>query len=279
MVLEAIISPKRAREQPWLISILAFIFVSVGILAADYLGISKSIMTLTFVAVPSIPFIWQLFDYEQRETERQVVLGSRTIARHLPVIIVLAFFFVGLVAGFVYWFFALPPGQSAEVFEVQLTELRAIGATSGKFVFEITNEAFLHTFEMLFFHNFGVLLIILALSLLYGAGAVFVLIWNAAIIGVFIGNYAKIISGGNSLVPLLGGIGTSALGLLPHGSFELLAYLVAALAGGILSSAITREAHKTSAFPLIIHDTVKLTAVSVILLGIGAFIEAGAIVG
>lgn len=279
MVLEAIVSPKKARQSPWIIAILAFIFVSAGILAADFLGIEPSIMMITFVSVPSIPFIWRLFDYEEAETEKNVVMGSRTVARHLPVILVLSMFFIGLIAGFVFWYFALPPDKVAQMYEVQITELKGIGVFSGQATYSLTNPHFLETFEMLFFHNLGVLLIIVVFSLLYGAGSVLVLVWNSAIIGVFIAQYAKMVTTGGSFYSLLGNIGTGALGLVPHGSFELLAYLVAALAGGILSSSVTREGYKTNTFILVLHDTIKLSAIAIILLAIGAFIEAGAIAG
>ncbi len=276
MVLEAIITPKNARANPWTIAVLAFIFVAIGVLSADYLGIYKSILTITLVSIPAVPFVWRLFDFEEEETEKNIVLGSRTIARHLPIIMVLSMLFIGLIAGFLAWYMFLPQDKLGEIFEVQINELRTIGSISGNAIFTVVDEKFLEIFEMLFFHNLGVLLIITVLALLYGAGSVFVFAWNASIIGAFIGHYARTVGASTSV---LGSIGTSALGLLPHGSFELLAYLIAALAGGILSSAITREAHKTNTFMLVLHDSTKLAAVSIIFLAIGAFIEAGAIVG
>ncbi|MFH1247245.1 MAG: hypothetical protein V1644_02590, partial [Candidatus Micrarchaeota archaeon] len=212
MVLEAIITPKTARKQPWLIAILAFVFVTIGILAADFLGIEKSIIAITLIAIPAVPFIWKLFDFEEEETEQNIVLGSRTIARHLPVILVLSMFFIGLVAGFVFWFFALPTEKTNQIFEVQLNELKNIGAISGKAVFAIGDEKFTETFEMLFFHNLGVLLIILLFSLLYGAGAILVFVWNASIIATFIATYANRVAAGAAM-SILGGIGTSALSL------------------------------------------------------------------
>ena len=298
MVLEAIISPKTSRKNPWIIAILAFVFVTIGVLASDYLGIEKSIMAITLTAIPAVPFLWRLFDFEEEETEQSIVLGSRTIARHLPIILVMSMFFIGLIGGFVFWNIALPSDKAEQLFEVQLNELRNIGAVSGKAistnepneaanfneplsgraVFPIDNNRFTSTFEMLFFHNLGVLLIILLFSLLYGAGAVLVFVWNASIIGTFIATYAKNAAAGVG-VSLISSVGVSALSLVPHGSFELLAYLIAALGGGILSSAITREAHKTNSFMLVMHDCLKLTAVAIIFLAIGAFIEAGAIVG
>ncbi len=278
MVLEAIVTPRDARKNAWKIAVLAFVFVTLGILAADFLGIYKSIIAISLISIPAVPFVWRLFDFEEEETEKSVVLGSRTIARHFPVILVLSMLFIGFIAGFTFWYFALPPEKVGEVFEVQLNELRSIGTLSGGTIETIANERFIQVFEGLFFHNFGVLLIIILFSILYSAGAVFVFVWNASIIGTFIGNYAKT-NAGTSIAALFGGIATGALGLIPHGSFELLAYLIAALAGGILSSAITREVHKTDVFLLVIHDVLKLTAISVIFLAIGAFIEAGAIAG
>lgn len=290
MVLEAIISPKTSRKNPWIIAALSFLFVTIGILASDFLGIEKSIMAITLTAIPAVPFLWRLFDFEEEETEQNIVLGSRTIARHLPIILVMSMFFIGLIAGFVFWNIALPSDKSEQLFEVQLNELRNIGAVSGRAIsvnepnnlsaqaVSFNDERFTSTFEMLFFHNLGVLLIILLFSLLYGAGAVLVFVWNASIIGTFIATYAKKAAVG-AAGSLLSGVGISTLSLVPHGSFELLAYLIASLGGGILSSAITREAHKTNSFMLVMHDALKLTAVAIIFLAIGAFIEAGAIVG
>ncbi|MFH1100284.1 MAG: stage II sporulation protein M [Candidatus Micrarchaeota archaeon] len=280
MVLESIVSPKDARKNTWKIALLAFVFVSIGIIAADFLGVYTSIIALTLIAIPAVPFIWRLFESEEDEIERTVVLGSRTIARHFPTILIMSMLFIGLIAGFVFWFLVLPSDKTNTVFEVQLNELKAVGASTGQVILSFNNEKFLETFEMLFFHNLGVLLIILFFSLLYGAGAVFVFVWNASIIGVFIGKYALAAAAGASdLSAIIGGIATSALGLFPHGSFELIAYLLGALAGGILSSAITRVVQKSDSFIVVMQDSIKLTAISLICLAIGAFIEAQAIAG
>ncbi|MEM0475859.1 MAG: stage II sporulation protein M, partial [Candidatus Norongarragalinales archaeon] len=125
----------------------------------------------------------------------------------------------------------------------------------------------LNAFETIFIHNLEVLLLILAFSLLYGAGAIFVLIWNASIIGVFLGKIARTAE-----------IGAGVLGILPHGVFELLAYTTAALAGGILSRVIVLrrlhaiEEHQT------IYDISKLTGWAIIFLALGALIESTGVI-
>ncbi|HII39503.1 TPA: hypothetical protein HA318_05905, partial [Candidatus Micrarchaeota archaeon] len=78
---------------------------------------------------------------------------------------------------------------------------------------------------------------------------------------------------------VLAGASAGFLGLIPHGTFELLAYLVAALAGGILSSAIIRRANAERRWGSVFRDIVKLSAVAIIFLVLGAAIEASSIVG
>ena len=97
-------------------------------------------------------------------------------------------------------------------------------------------------------------------------------------IGVFLGEFSKtyILSAGSSAAGALGqatGVGIGLLGILPHGIFELLSYLAAALAGGILSAALIRGDFKTPAFPVIVYDISKLVVWAIVFLAIGAIIE------
>jgi len=63
------------------------------------------------------------------------------------------------------------------------------------------------------------------------------------------------------------------LGILPHGLFELLAYLTAALSGGILSAAVVRGDLQKPVFAQIVYDIAKLLGWAIVFLAIGAFIE------
>ncbi|NYZ78278.1 stage II sporulation protein M, partial [Candidatus Micrarchaeota archaeon] len=84
-------------------------------------------------------------------------------------------------------------------------------------------------------------------------------------IGVFLGNIAK--TSGSTLA------GVSALGIFPHGLFELLAYSTGALAGGILSHAmVTRKINNLDFFH-VVYDAAKLTAWAILFLAVAAFIE------
>jgi uncharacterized membrane protein SpoIIM required for sporulation len=274
MVLESLLSAESAQRNPWAITVLAFVFVSLGILATLVLNLERADFILVlFVALPSIPFLLRLFDCEAEEAEHKRVLGSRTLARYFPAIIVMLSYFLGLIIGFTVWYAVLPQNVGTQLFSLQEKELQNIQANFQAYATKFLDEE-PTVFETIFLHNLQVLLLVLAFSVLYGAGAVFILVWNASVISVFLVNFA-----GAFVLHEPGafakGLGYGLLGVLPHGLFELLAYTTGALAGGILSSAIIRGAYKRPEFSQIIYDTAKLTGWAIIFLALGAFIEGG----
>ncbi len=293
MVLESMVSPLKAERNPPAIMLLGFTFVTLAVwMATTVLEIEpKSMMLLVFVVIPSVPFILKLFQSDEEVLERERVLGSRTLAKHFSVILVLVSFFLGMIIGFTFWYLYLPPEVGKSVFSLQLDELSSIKTVGLKLsakvldavVTKVTGNAvsasFAPTFEYIFLHNLWVLFLIVAFSIIYGAGSVFVLVWNASVIGVFLGNFAKQYVFHSDAYTLASGVGVGLLGLIPHGSFELLSYLIGAMAGGILSSAIVRGAFLQSGkYREILVDVGKMMAWAVVLLAMGALIESGAIV-
>lgn len=282
MVLETLLPPEHARRHPWEILVLAAAFATVGVLTTLYLSRGSpdnlGLLLITVVALPSIPWILRLFEYDETGLETRHLYGHATLARHWPIIVILAMYFVGLLAGFLFWYLALPVDQSAKLFASQISELSAIsgGLVGAGYAVKVSS---LQAFETIFLHNLEVLGLILVFSILYGAGAMFVLIWNASVISVFLGDLArKFVLQQPGEYAILTGLTTGFLGLLPHGSFELLSYTTGAVAGGILSAALARKAHHIESFPLVVHDIAKLAAWAVVFLAIGAAIESQAFV-
>jgi len=113
------------------------------------------------------------------------------------------------------------------------------------------------------------------LSTIFGAGAIFILTWNASVIAVYVGfGINSFIRDGVSpeIAYLLGvpaGLGSIAL----HGVPEIGAYFVAALAGGMLSVGIIREKFKGH-FEKIFIDSVIFLGIAEVLIIIAAFLEA-----
>ena len=136
MVLEAMVSPKKAERNPPFIILLGFLFVTVSVwLTAAVLDIEpKSMLMIMFVVIPALPFTLALFQSDEEQLEQEKVLGSRTLAKHFSTLTVLLALFLGLIIGFAFWYLALPADQSEKVFSLQLNELRgikAIGVTLG----------------------------------------------------------------------------------------------------------------------------------------------------
>jgi len=268
LVLEELIDAEAARKNPLAIIALSAAFASIAVLVVQFIdfGNSSDLLLLVFTIIPSIPFLLNLVKYGEREArEAKQFLGSTTLARHAPAIIALSAFFLGLTLAFTVWYIVLPAQESEKLFAIQKSELESVRAVSSQLAGAFLNAKFLNAFELIFLHNLQVLLLAVGFSLLYGAGAVFILVWNASIIGVFLGGITK--TGGSLLAS------SSALGILPHGFFELLAYSTGALAGGILSHAmVTRKINKLEFFH-VVYDAAKLTAWAILFLAVAAFIE------
>jgi uncharacterized membrane protein SpoIIM required for sporulation len=237
---------------------------------------NSGLIVVALASLAAIPFVYNLFNSDASAYEEDTFFGSSTLARHLPVIVVLMALFVGMVAGFTAWYLYLPPADAARVFDVQVNEIKAVQQSfQGKAI--AFNDAAQRAFETIFLHNLQVLFLIIVLSLLYGSGAVLILAWNAAVIGVFLGTLAINLAGtGGGDPSIFTGLSVGVLGILPHGTFELLSYVTAALAGGILSSAFIRSAHLRSGFVIVVYDVAKLLAVATLFLAIGAGIESQA---
>ncbi|MFH0971871.1 MAG: stage II sporulation protein M [Candidatus Micrarchaeota archaeon] len=282
MVIESLIGPRTAERNPSEIIVLAFIFVSMAVGIVDFLKIEPyGAMLLMFTLIPAIPFVLNLFKLEEEELEHETVLHSRTIRRHFSVLLVLLAFFMGLTIGFTFWYLFLDgtdADRSAKFFEPQLTELSRInelGAQlSGNMLGPLLSGTTGPVFNFIFFQNLRVLALVVLGSLIYGAGSVFILIWNASVIGIFLGNVArKFVLHEAPAFSLIPGLSYGILGLIPHGTFELASYSIGALAGGILSFAITRKVVDTVEFKPILADVLKLVAISIVFLFVGALIE------
>ena len=104
----------------------------------------------------------------------------------------------------------------------------------------------------------------LIFSLIFGAGAIFVLAWNASVIAAAIGIFT-----GYDWKEIPIGIARYMI----HGFPEIAAYFVTALAGGIFGVGVIRNGIKSKVFLRILENTVMLLFIALIFLIIAAVIE------
>ncbi|MFP4645048.1 MAG: stage II sporulation protein M [Candidatus Woesearchaeota archaeon] len=135
-------------------------------------------------------------------------------------------------------------------------------------------------FSRIFFNNMKVLTFCIIFSFIYGAGAIFILAWNASVIGTAIGNYVRSelasLAHTIGLEKVAGYLSVVSIGLLKyviHGIPEILAYFIAALAGGIISIGVIRHDFKGRKFEHIVLDAADLVLLSIAVLFIAAILE------
>ena len=117
---------------------------------------------------------------------------------------------------------------------------------------------------LIFTNNIYVLLFTLIFSLIFGAGVIFVLAWNASVIAAAVGIFTKLEI---SALPL--GLARYAI----HGLPEIAAYFVVALAGGLVSVAVIKHEFGTEKFWEVLQDSLNLIILGVVILFIAAILE------
>ncbi len=277
-MLEMLISPKRAEREPWELFFVGAFYASLSILLTnwifgnDLLSTYSGILIVTFTVMFSIPFMYYVIRLEeQKSTEIKGALNR--ILAHRKAIWAFLWLFIGFVIAYSFWYIVLP---SSSNFDPQIGTYCAINARDieqCKATYGVKEHPNIPTqfatgssYRVLSIltNNIYVLIFTLVFSLLFGAGVIFILAWNASVIAAAIGIFTK-----SSLDKLPIAIGRYFI----HGIPEIAAYFVAALAGGIISIAIIRKDIETEKFWDILQDSLNLIIIAVVILIIAALIE------
>ncbi len=284
MVFESLIRAGFARKHPVSMLLNAVILGTIGI----FVGLSlfpspqdasaASALGIAFTAIGIVPVLYVIFVKEEKEEAKKPGAALTFLERHFDIIMVYSWFFIGLVLTYAFWYYMLPEAQRSVVFKLQesswqqINNLRAnaTGPSEIATACKSTNVSRL-AINCIFFNNATVLGWAILFSLLYGAGAVFLIIWNASIIGLVIGK--EMLSASLEQAVL------RAIGLLPHGAPEIVSYFIGAIAGGIISVGITKKKYKTKEFETLLKDASVLVVTAYVILFAAAIIEAYLIIG
>jgi len=253
-VLERILDVRSSRKNPLLIFFLG-VLVSVVSLFISYTVFKENtgLFTVVILSLILVPFMNTMLAYEEKETEET---GQREtfFQRHGDVILAYAALFVGMILAMSMVFVVLPDTVVQSVFDQQIKEVKLI---QGHFTFG-------NQFLDIIANNISVLMLSFLFSFLIGTGAILILAWNASVLSAAIGLIAKSFGG-------VKGIPVAVLTFVPHGSFEILAYFIAAISGGLISAAVMRK--KSNNFWYIVKDSVWLLVVAFVCLVVGALVE------
>ena len=275
MVIESLLNPLKAEKKPWQMFFIGFFYSSIAILLSLWIFKEEASLIMVFFTVMAcIPIVYNTMRLEENK-DLEISKEMALLKEHNKAIIFLMFLFFGITLSFVAWYIFLPSEDLNFVFGKQITTIQSI-----------TNQASGHayqqfsTFSKILFNNIKVLVFAILFAFIYGAGAIFILTWNASVIGTAIGNFIR--TNISQYAGLLGFekfssyFGVASIGLLRyilHGIPEIIAYFYGGLAGGIISVAIIKKHYKDEKFFHIIFDISELLVISIMFLLIAAFIE------
>ena len=275
MAIESIINPKKAIERPWEMFFVGLLYSTVAIFLGVWIFRAYSSLIMVFLTVfASMPFMYRAM---KREEEVDMVLNDegKILKQHAKVIKCLLFLFIGFVVSYSIWFIALPSSIVQSLFG---TQLETIGTINAKIVGDVISPG--SGFLQIFLNNFKVLLFAIFFAFFYGAGAIFILTWNASVISAAVGTFVK-----ERIAAYAAAAGSAgmfnyfhmfSLGLLRyfiHGIPEIAAYFVGGLAGGIISVAVINKDLETNKFKNIMLDAVNLTLIAIGILVFAALLE------
>jgi len=255
-------NPKKAERHPVEMMFIGIFYSSLSILLSTFLFPEYSSLIMVFLTVLSCLYVVQGAIKIEESSEELYKSEEWTLKKHSRVLVFLLFLFFGFVISFAFWTVVFSEEKVSVLFSLQSSVVEGIRAMS--FTGNSTNSSNL---LVIFFNNLKVLAISLIFAFFYGAGAIFIMAWNASVIGFVIGNLAKNAFGLIAL-PII------SMKFLLHGIPEMLAYLTIALAGGILYVSIARkDFFEVGKARRILIDVFILFLISVFLLIIAALIE------
>jgi len=275
MVLETIINPITAERKPWEMFFIGLVYSSIAILLSFWIFHEYTSMVMVFLTTMAcVPLLYNTIKLEEKKD--MVINEERTLLReHSKVISFLLFLFFGFAVSFAMWYTFLPADLAQNAFSVQTQTITNIN--SG-----VTGMAFQNfgIFTKIFFNNIKVLIFCILFAFIYGAGAIFILTWNASVIGAAIGNFIR--TGISAEASILGLTGTAkyfhifSLGLLRysvHGIPEIGAYFIGGLAGSIISIAVIKHDIGTKKYENILLDSSDLVIIAIVVLFLAALLE------
>ena len=287
-MLETLINPRKAERKPWEMLLIGILYAALSVIIVDFLFLKNivfekyiSMLIVCFTVIFSIPFFFYMIKHEE-EKDTRIKSQKHLLKEHGKALAVLSFLFLGYVIAFSVMFIVLPKDVTTVNYRAQLETYCLINA---KFTDmndcvsnaldnlgisqmiqkpEINIREGMNRVSMILANNFYVLLFSLLFSFLFGAGAIFILVWNASVIASAIGIFAR-----GDLANLPAGLGNYMI----HGLPEIASYFIVALAGGIIGSALIKHEFGRDRFWHIMQDALDLIILALVVLILSSFIE------
>ena len=266
MVLEQLVSIEFLERKRLFALFLGFVYTLIAgvtsyIFFRDNISISMFFL-ITLLLIPSLANI--IADQERKDSKEGF---KKFIKNHKDIFEIYLFISIGIVAG--YGLVILLLGTMGFDINLVLSEqVKQFGsALTGEMINEFDAHKLSH-FLGIFTSNLGVAVLFFVLSFFYGAGAIFLIVWNASIFSTFL--VLSLQNIGKGVNHALGLIGAFSLYFIP----EVAGFLLAGIAGGIISKAVIVEGWGSKRFQNVLRDASILLGISFVFLLVAGVLEA-----
>lgn len=276
MVVESIINPAKMEKTPRNMFFIGALYATIAVFLGYWIFKTYSSMIMVFLTtMAALPLMYHAVKWEE-EKDLQDFTEKMLVKEHGRALSAFMYLFIGFVLAFTLWYVLLPSNLVTTLFDTQTATINAInGRITGMGVAESMG-----LMNKIFLNNIKVLIFCILFSFIYGSGAIFILTWNASVIGAAMGNFIRTglatISntlGMDTIGHYLQVVGIGLFKYVLHGVPEILAYFTAGLAGGIISIAVIRHDFGNRKFEHILLDSADLILLSLGLLFVAALIE------
>ncbi len=278
MVLESILTPETAEKHPTILLVFGFVIAIVASMLSTWIFSDYSSLVFVFLTtLASVPLIYRTIILEEKKDLsdlKEVFL----LKEHWKALNFFIHLFIGVTLGVALLYIVLPSSTLSTHFEAQINTLSSINPVSSAVI--TGNASRFDIFKNILFNNLNVTIFCILFSFLYGVGAIFILTWNASVIGVAIGNFIRSnfamysnLIGLHKLSVYLKVVSIGLTKYVIHGIPEILGYFVAGLGGGIISIAVIRHNVGSRKFEHVLVDSADLLLLSIAIIFVAAFLE------
>jgi len=276
-MLESLINPKRVEKGTWRMLLVGLLYGSLSLILVHWFFAKDAVLSqysgmivVTFCVMFSLPFMYFIIKKEEEEDEQvEGLLGVWRI--HKDAIYALMWLFLGFVIAFVFWFMVI---QNPTLFNAQIETYCMINSPGdiencvSEYALSSTTISAGATKPLRFLsiieNNIYVMIFTLIFSLIFGAGAIFILAWNASVIASAIGIFTQY-----RIAEIPIGIARYMI----HGFPEIAAYFITALAGGMFGFGVIKHGIRDKRFIKVLENVALLLFLAIIILIVAAVIE------
>lgn len=273
-------------RKPLRLFITGAFFSSISVLiSASLFAHAPSMVVVTFMTLPLV-YVWTNILEKRSIHESGPDTFAHLWADNIGIAEDFLALFLGMTLGVAIWFAILPEDTLSNLFAEQLWNLNSIGMATGftaspSTALVVTGPTALairsDVFMLIAANNIKLVLLSALLSFVFAAGALFILSWNASVVGVAVGTVINKLRVAGAAIPLaLGqGLGLGAVFYMLHLVPEVVAYFYASVSGAFISNALLRYKPLSRHSNRLLAISGGLLAISVGLILLGAFIEVG----